>query len=152
MITFFIAVLVFVPSVYGEDPPLFDLRNYMYYEKPNAQLFKVVADTIKKQQTRIYPNQKCMVHEDFSKGTIQGDWCLTHKGEVLELIQAHVVGNLYQIDVWHKSNWPFSTPYKGLHSKLSEFMIQKEIKEKIESSPNKANSTDAKSRAADLQR
>ena len=137
VIPLFIAILVVVPAAYGEDPPLFDLRDYVYYEKPNAELFRIVADAIKTEQTRIYPNQKCTIQEDFSRGTIQGDWCPTHKGEVLELIQAYVMGDLYQIDVWHKSKWPFSTPHKGLHSKLSELRIQKEIKAKIESSPNK---------------
>ena len=133
-----LALIMFTQLACADDPSLYNLREYNIYESPNAELLRIVVDAIRAEQTRIYADQKCTVQEDKELGTVQGDWCPVHKGEVLELIQVHIVGDLYQIDVWHKSRWPFSSAYKGLMSKVTEFSLHNEIKAMRELAPNKS--------------
>ncbi len=65
---------------------------------------------------------------DKDKGIIETNWYPVHKGEVSEKVQIFVWGNIYRVDVWHKSRigiW--RTPKKGYKARLVEMNLQSKI-------------------------
>ena len=98
--------------------------------KPDMKVFSAAKQMMERYKDQLQSKDGCLLIVDMNNGVLETDWHPVHKGEIERKIQIFVWGEIYRVDVWHKSYWdPFKIPKKDYMARLEEMQLQSKIHE-----------------------